>query len=290
MSVTLHGQHVYASPFVFLPVVRTADSYTSLKTPVQTITGIINPQCIAFHRSGDMFVTTDRDNCVYVYESSGRRKATIGRPGKGDLEFRGPYGINIFGDIVYVADRENHRVQSFTTSGNFLSKFGSRGSGIGQFEVPQGISIDTDGRVYISDTGNERIQVFRSDGSFIASFEGKVSGRASFECPVGLAIASDGNLFIAGYHSNNVMVLTREGQFVRSFDVESPIGVAIDAVGFFFVTTSGNPGPVSIFDPNGSLVYKIEGFNYPRDVKFSPDGSVWISEYYGNKVSKYQIQ
>ena len=224
---------------------------------------------------------------MHVYDSSGRRKATIGKPGKGDLEFSYPYGIAISGDRVYVADRNNSRVQSFTTRGKFLSKFGSCGSCTGQIDDPTYLSVDSNDRVYISDPGNERIQVFHSDGSFIASFDGKLLGKASFKYPFGLAIAPDGNLFIAGFKSNNVTVLTHEGQFVRSFKVQRPKGLAVDAAGFSFVTTWANPGPVSIFDPNGSLVHKVEGFNYPRDVKISAGGFMWISECEGNKVYKY---
>ena len=63
--------------------------------------------------------------------------------------------------------------------------------------------------------------------------------------------------------------------------------MAVDAAGFSLVTTDASPGPVSIFDPNGRLIHKIEGFNYPRDVEISSDGSVWISEYFGNKLYKY---
>ena len=102
--INLPGQQVHASPFLLPPVVRTADFYTSLKTRVQTITGIYRPQCIAFNGIGDMFATSYWDHCVYVYDSSGRRKATIGKAGKGDLEFYYPWGIAISRDILYVVD------------------------------------------------------------------------------------------------------------------------------------------------------------------------------------------
>ena len=287
LVVTLHGQQVQQSPFVLPLVVSTGEFYTSLKNPVHTITGINGAHCIAFHGSGDMFVTSHRDNCVYVYDSSSRHKATIGKRGTGDLEFNSPHGIAITGDTVYVADCGNNRVQSFTTCGKFLSKFGSRGSGTGQFCSPRGISIDSDNCVYIGDTSNHRIQVFRSDWSFCSSFDGTVSSEAGFKQPYGVAIAPDGNLFIAGNGSNNVTVLTREGRFVRSFEVKSPSGVSVDTAGFSLVTTYANPGLLSIFDPNGRLVHEVEGFNYPRDTEISFDGSVWISEYGGSKIYKY---
>ena len=288
LSVTLHGEHVQGSPFVLPPVLSADNFYTSLKIPVQTFSGINTPRNIAFHGSGDMFVTSHGDSCVYVYDSSGRRKATIGKKGKGDLEFNQPYGIAISGDTVYVTDTHNKSVQSFTTSGKFLSKFGSYGSGTGQFAYQRGISIDSEDRLYISDTNNNRIQVYRSDWSFCCSIRGQVSGEAGFQKPYGVAIAPDGNLFIAGHDSNNVAIYTPEGQFVRSFEVQNPTGVTVDSTGFALVTTGANPGRVSIFDLNGRLVHKVEGLNCPCDVKISSDGSVWISEC-GNKVSKYNI-
>ena len=140
------------------------------------------------------------------------------------------------------------------------------------------MSLDSDDQVYMGDIRNQHIQGFLSDESFIACFDSKVSWRTSFKCPRGLAMAPDGKLFTAGESSDNVTVLTRGGQFVRSFEVESPVGETVDAAGFSFVTTFANPGPVSIFDPKGSIIHKVERFNYPTDVKFSPDGFVWISD------------
>ena len=65
------------------------------------------------------------------------------------------------------------------------------------------------------------------------------------------------------------------------------MGATVDGTGFFLLTTHANPGPVSILDPNGRLIHKMEGFNYPRDVKILSDGFVWISELGGNNVFKY---
>ena len=68
---------------------------------------------------------------------------------------------------VYVADSGNNRIQKFTSSGkfkpDFVTKWGSPGSGDGQFSVPYGIAIDSSsGNVYVADKGNSRIEVFVS--------------------------------------------------------------------------------------------------------------------------------
>jgi sugar lactone lactonase YvrE len=61
---------------------------------------------------------------------------------------------------LYVADTGNNRIQKFSSSGVFITKWGSYGSGSGQFDGPQGMAFDPTGKIYVADTGNARIQVF----------------------------------------------------------------------------------------------------------------------------------
>jgi DNA-binding beta-propeller fold protein YncE len=61
---------------------------------------------------------------------------------------------------VYVVERLNYRVQKFDSNGNFITKWGSEGDGEGQFDIPEGIAIDSSGNVYVADTHNSRIQKF----------------------------------------------------------------------------------------------------------------------------------
>ena len=63
---------------------------------------------------------------------------------------------------VYVADMDSHRIQKFTSEGVFVTKWGSLGTGDGQFDVPCGVSVAPDGSVYVSDMDNHRIQKFSS--------------------------------------------------------------------------------------------------------------------------------
>ncbi|MGB8164256.1 MAG: hypothetical protein WCF14_04520, partial [Nitrososphaeraceae archaeon] len=60
----------------------------------------------------------------------------------------------------YVSDIGNNRVQKFTADGQFVTKWGSSGSGDGQFNGPMGLTVDPSGYVYVVDIGNKRVQVF----------------------------------------------------------------------------------------------------------------------------------
>jgi DNA-binding beta-propeller fold protein YncE len=44
----------------------------------------------------------------------------------------------------------------------FVKKWGSNGTGDGQFDGPFGIAIDSSGNVYVTDYNHDRIQVFTS--------------------------------------------------------------------------------------------------------------------------------
>jgi len=53
-----------------------------------------------------------------------------------------------------------HRVQEFDPSGVYVTKFGSVGSGNGQFSGPTGLAVDGFGNILVVDTGNKRIEKF----------------------------------------------------------------------------------------------------------------------------------
>ncbi len=61
---------------------------------------------------------------------------------------------------IYVTDPEGYRVLVFNPDGTYLARFGSFGSEINNFSLPNGIAIDNQDFVYIADSGNNRILKF----------------------------------------------------------------------------------------------------------------------------------
>ena len=287
LSITVNSQCIQGSPFK-LSVVAQRD-YTKLKYPVQTITGINRPMYIAFSDNGDMFVTSERDHCIHVYDSSGKKKTTIGSMGSGELRFNEPQGIAIIGDVIYVAEYDGNRIHKLTTQGEFLGTFGESGSDIGQFDGPCDIKISPNGKVYVADSDNNRVQVFHLDWTISHVIDGNVSGDCRFSFPEGLAFDLSGNVHVSAYGSSSVTVFTPSGQFVRRYDkthTNSPEGIDIDTSGYSLVN-SYSDGTLSIFDPSGRFIHSVGGFNRPFGVSVSPDGSVWVADRDNNRLVKF---
>ena len=114
----------------------------------------------------------------------------------GDLDY--PVGVATDGSgNVYVADRDNSRIQKFDANGTFLSAWGSAGSDDGQFNFPNGVATDGSGNVYVADGNNNRIQKFDANGTFLAAWGGAGPDNGQFENPVGLATDGSGNVYVA---------------------------------------------------------------------------------------------
>jgi len=69
-------------------------------------------------------------------------------------------------DNIYMTDYENNCVWKFSPDWDLLARWGSSGSGEGQFYTPNGIAIDSEGNVYVSDAKNNRIQKFKLDYNY----------------------------------------------------------------------------------------------------------------------------
>jgi hypothetical protein len=191
-------------------------------------------------------------------------------------------------------------VQKFG-SGGFELKWGSFGTGNGQFQAPDSIAIDSAGQVYVTDNGTRRIQVFDTDGVFVSKFaDGAIppSGRANkgtIGATRGLYIDQDDNLYVTDGSLNcssfsvfdsNQNFVTRIGDGTTlpigggSF-VSRIYGIAVSPAGVVYVGCSGDDGgsdqKIQVFSPIAPYI-QTEHYAYtPAPVSLgTPDGGVAI--------------
>jgi hypothetical protein len=153
---------------------------------------------------------------------------------------------------LLVADSGNNRIQAFDVSGNYVSAYGSPGSGPGQFNDPQGLAVDGNGQVIVADRGNNRLQVLSFDGT---SFGFIRSISADFSGPTGIAAYGADRIIVADTGNNKVKVLDAVGDLLAEYSASNdgytgtfnqPQGVIADGLGNVVVADTGNRRVVTI--------------------------------------------
>jgi sugar lactone lactonase YvrE len=117
--------------------------------PVQRAAGPFNcPTHTTIGPDGDIYVTDGYANArVHRFSAEGSLKASWGEPGAGPGQFNVPHGLAFDSQgRLYVADRENSRIQIFTGDGELLDIWDF-------FNRPNKIIIDDDDRIFVCEIG-----------------------------------------------------------------------------------------------------------------------------------------
>lgn len=143
--------------------------------------------------------------------------------------FKGPRGLVGTGNVLYVADTENHVIRRVVVGGGVSPVAGLAGisgtaDGFGEearFSSPQGIALIGNNTLYVADTGNHTVRKIILTSSFgdvtllagLPGVPGESDGTgtgAGFRSPEG--IATDGtDLFVADTGNHTVRVVSQAG-------------------------------------------------------------------------------
>ena len=188
----------------------------------------------------DKFILVSDNHSIQKISMDGCLIASV--EGSGPLQFNTPSGMAIspITGQIYIADRDNHRIQVLNPDLTFSHSFGSEGSANGQFKSPRDIAIDSQGLVYVADYDNCRIQKFSPDLKFVGQFGNKKIGSGQLKEPVGITIdtAATGLVYVSEWGNHRISIFTSDGAFVNNFGKESnicPYGLTFDRDGFLYV-------------------------------------------------------
>lgn len=135
----------------------------------------------------------------------------------------------------------NARIVKFDKDGKYISEFGSKGSGPGQFDLVHSIAVDKNGRIYAADRRNHRIQVFEADGKFVE--EWKNTGSVTR-----LIISEDQHLWMSDADYNRIAKFDLSGKLLTYWGVtgknpgefDNLHNWDVDAAGNLYVADGGN--------------------------------------------------
>ena len=148
------------------------------------------PTDIAFLPNGEFLISDGYINSrVVKYGKDGKFVMEWGKKGKGQGEFTLPHSIAVDArKRVYVADRDNSRIQVFDLNGKFLDMWPN-------IRFPLSIVVSKDQFLWICDGQSNKFLKYTLDGKLVYSF-GTFGGEpGQFWGPHQFSVDSDGNLY-----------------------------------------------------------------------------------------------
>jgi DNA-binding beta-propeller fold protein YncE len=168
------------------------------------------PTNLAIGPAGDLYVSDGYGNArIHHFAPDGTLLHSWGEPGSGPGQFHVPHGVAVDGDgIVYVADRENSRIQRFDSLGGFRDEWTD-------LARPAEVFIDVSGWVYVAELGfhagrwpgtgtaepgapGGRVSIFDRQGQLQARWGGGAEPTAAgdFFAPHDIWVDRRGNLYV----------------------------------------------------------------------------------------------
>lgn len=208
-----------------------------------------SPQCVAVDAADNIYVTDSETGKIFVFESGGKFKRTLGSLKGGEGFFKRPTGIAVdsAAQRIYVSDTLRDQIFVLDMNGAVVRTIGKHGTDPGEFNFPAELRIQGQHLVAV-DAMNFRITVMDLSGNLQYTV-GKL-GEESGEMfrPKGIGFDSEGHLYVVDGLRSIVQVFNQEGQLLYYFgqkgtgfgDFQLPSGLFIDRRDRVFVVDSFN--------------------------------------------------
>ena len=266
-------------------------------------------------------VAVDPSDRVYVLDR-GLQKTVVFDPRQALLAEFGLKGEDFVVDrygYLYTLDSDDAKVIEANayggSPGRVMGRFGSVGSGTGQFKKPQGLALAQDGTLWVSDTGNgrlQRVEVNNKDKTAWLSpnLETKmsVSGPGlSWPAPAEVLAPAGSDLYAYLPKEGQFMVFDEKGHEKARFGKrgkgpeETRLALGLAASGKFGLYVADAPGNrLQRFTLDGKWQANIaaaEGFfdsnskegrvSDPRGVAINDEGTVYVADAGNRRIDAF---
>ncbi|KHD89396.1 MAG: hypothetical protein OM95_03220 [Bdellovibrio sp. ArHS] len=250
------------------------------------------------------WVTDSALNKVHKYDSNGNWLMALGTHTASSSAgyFRYPIAaaVDAAGNL-YVADQGNHRVQVFSSSGQWLRQIPSDGvinsATDGHFQNPWFVYIDSAGNTYISDNA-QRVQKFDATGTWLFSFGSAGNGNGQFTTPKNITLDSAGNIYVLDYGNSRIQKFNPTGSWLATYGgpgttnglFDGLAGLHVDASGTIYVMDRSRLqqfNSAGVFQSSSTLSSGTFSVEYAGGMSIAPDGSIYAVESARSLVSKF---
>jgi DNA-binding beta-propeller fold protein YncE len=163
----------------------------------------------------------DDQGCYYIgeynasdriqkFDPDGNFLTQWGGNGNEPGKFVRPQSLHVQGDMLWVVDSCNHRIQRFDIrpeTPELIDVWGGPGTKPGEFFYPYDLAIASDGTILIVEYKNNRIQRLDRDGTWIASWGGPGFDPGQLNQPWGIAVDSQDRVHVLDSNNHRVQRL-----------------------------------------------------------------------------------
>ena len=161
--------------------------------------------------------------------------------------------------------------------------------GAGQFILPHGLTIDSQGNVWLTDVGLHQVFKYSPAGEGLLTLgEARVPGAdaSHFNLPTDVAVLPDGSFYVSdGYRNTRIVKFTADGRHEFEWGAKGsgpgqfdlPHGITLDAAGRVYVCDRSN-SRIQVFDPRGKFLKQWKGpqIGRPYGIATAPDGHLFL--------------
>ena len=131
-------------------------------------------------------------------------KKSSAQKSPGELNYPCGIAIHYKTGNVYIADKNNHRVQVFSCNGDYLFMFSEK------MNKPVGICISQN-IVFVTQLWGNCINMYELEGKLIKSVGSGGNGESQFKNPLGLDVSDrTNNIYVCDFNNHRIQILTEE--------------------------------------------------------------------------------
>lgn len=171
----------------------------------------------------NIYVSDTDKNEIYKFDNSGRKISSIGGYGWDIEAFDEPIDIFATPLNIYVADKNNNRIQIFDRELNFLSLFKTHENEAQEFSFsyPTCAAISTNGDLLILDSDNSRILKYDLNGNYLQQIGNYDAGSYKLNDPVKFSISRDGRIFVLD--GNEIFIFDQFGTGISKIRISEDV-------------------------------------------------------------------
>jgi DNA-binding beta-propeller fold protein YncE len=201
-------------------------------------------------RDGNIWTVDVAAHRVMKFTTGGHLLMMIGQvgggPGTNDTRdgFNRPTNLAFApnGDFFVSDGYVNSRVVRYNKDGEYITHWGQKGTGDGEFNLVHDVTLDSQGRVYVADRLNQRVQIFDQNGKFLGKW-------TDVGAPWGLDyVARENAIYMCDGVNNRIVKLNLDGQILGVLSsygkipgkLDFPHSIAVDSTGAIYVAEIKN--------------------------------------------------